>query len=74
MQESSQQPGSPFWRERYGQRTMAQYFEDYFQRTRNCGADGVFFHSLCRLEALPVEMQAEIATALRRVFGQLDKW
>jgi hypothetical protein len=73
MLETGRQPGSPFWRERFGERTMARYFEDYFQRARNSGADGVFFHSLCRFAGLPTETQAEVAAALRRVFGQMDK-
>jgi len=73
MLEPSQQPGSPFWRERFGERTLARYFEDYLREARNSGADGVFFHSLCRLSGLAPETQAEVAAAMKRVFGQMDK-
>jgi len=68
-----QQPGSPFWRQRFGERTLAGYFEDYLQRARDCGADGVFFHSLCRFSGLATQTQAEVAAAMRRVFAQMDK-
>jgi uncharacterized protein YfiM (DUF2279 family) len=73
MLEPSQQPGSPFWRERFGERTLARYFEDYLREAQNSGADGVFFHSLCRLSSLAPETQAEVAAAMKRVFGQMDK-
>jgi len=55
MREPRQGPGSLFWRERYGQRTLAQYFDDYLRRARDCGADGVFFHSICRFSGLALE-------------------
>jgi len=42
-------PGTPFWRERYGDRGLADYFRDYFSAARGGGARGVYFHSLCRL-------------------------
>jgi hypothetical protein len=70
--EPEQQPGSPFWRQRFGERTLAQYFEDYLQRARDCGADGIFFHSLCRLSGLDTQMQTEVAAAMKRVFAQVD--
>lgn len=73
MLDPDQQPGSPFWRQRFGERTLARYFEDYLQRARGCGADGVFFHSLCRFSGLPTQTQAEVAAAMKRVFGQMDK-
>ncbi len=67
--EPARQPGSPFWRERFGQRTQAGYFEDYFHRARNAGADGVFFHSLCRFCDLPGKTQVEVAAAIKREFA-----
>jgi hypothetical protein len=73
VSEPGQRPGSPFWRERFGARTLAAYFEDYFQQARASGADGVFFHSLCRFSSLAPETQAEVATAMQRVFGQRDR-
>jgi hypothetical protein len=39
MLEPNQQPGSPFWRERFGERTLAQYFKDYLCEARNSDAD-----------------------------------
>ena len=73
MLEPSQQPGSVFWRERFGERTLARYFEDYLREAQNSGADGVFFHSLCRLSSLAPETQAEVTIAMKRVFGQMGK-
>lgn len=73
MLELGQQPGSPFWRERFGERTPARYVEDYLQRARESGADGVFFHSLCRFSGLAPEAQAEVAAAMKRVFAQMAK-
>jgi hypothetical protein len=67
------QPGTPFWRERFGTRTLGRYFEDYLGRARDCGADGVFFHSLCRLSGLPPETQTEVTAAVKRVFEQIDR-
>jgi hypothetical protein len=72
MLELGQQPGSPSWRERFGERTLARYFEDYLKRARDFGADGVFFHSLCRFSGLAADTQAEVAAAMKRVFGQMD--
>jgi hypothetical protein len=66
--EPGRQPGSVFWRERFGERTLAGYFEDYFHRARASGADGIFFHSLCRFTSLPEKSQAEITAAMKRVF------
>lgn len=71
MLEPSQQPGSPFWRERFGERTLGRYFEDYLERARDWGADGVFFHSLCRFSGLSAETQAEVAAAMKRAFGRI---
>jgi hypothetical protein len=71
MLEPGQRPGSPFWRERFGERTLAKYFEDYLDQARDSGADGVFFHSLCRFCGLAAETQAEVAAAMKRVFGQM---
>jgi hypothetical protein len=73
MQESSQRPGSLFWRERFGQRTLAQYFDDYLLRARDCGADGVFFHSICRFSGLAPETQAEVAAAIRHRFSKASQ-
>ncbi len=73
MLDPGQQPGSPFWRERFGERTPARYFEDYLQRARDCGAEGVFFHSLCRFSGLAAQTQTDVAAAMKRVFGQMDK-
>jgi hypothetical protein len=73
MQEPDRRPGTSFWRERFGARTLAQYFEDYLGRARDCGADGVFFHSLCRLWGLPADTQAEVMTAVRRVFEEMNQ-
>jgi hypothetical protein len=70
MLEPGQGPGSPFWRERFGERTLARYFEDYLGRARDCGADGVFVHSLCRFSGLTPEAQADVAVAVKRVFGR----
>ncbi len=70
--EPGRKPGSVFWRERFGDRTLAAYFEDYFRRARAAGADGLFFHSLCRFKGLPEEGQAQIAVAMERVFGVTD--
>ncbi len=67
--EAGRGPGSPFWRKRFGERTMARYFEDYLRRALSSGADGVFFHSLCRFSGLPAETRAEVAAAMKRVFG-----
>ena len=72
MVEPDRQPGSVFWRERFGERTLAGYFEDYFRRARTSGADGIFFHSLCRFTGLPEAGQAEIVAAMKRVFGATD--
>jgi hypothetical protein len=72
MLEPGQQPGGPFWRERFSERTLARYFEDYLQRARDSGADGVFFHSLCRFSNLATDTQTEVAAAMKRVFGQVD--
>ncbi len=66
--EPERQPGSRFWHERFGERSLAGYFEDYFHRARISGADGIFFHSLCRFTALPEPGQAEVAAAMKRVF------
>jgi len=73
MLEPDQQPGSPFWRKRFGERTMASYFEDYFRRARASGADGVFFHSICRFHCLSGKTQERISLSMRRVFGQPQK-
>jgi hypothetical protein len=73
MREPNQQPGTPFWRERFGTRTLGGYFEDYFGRARESGADGVFFHSLCRLRGLPADVQAEVTAAVKRVFERMDQ-
>jgi hypothetical protein len=73
MREPDRQPGTPFWREWFGTRTLARYFEDYLGRARESGADGVFFHSLCRLSGLPPETQTEVTAAVKRVFEQIDR-
>jgi hypothetical protein len=73
MREPDRQPGTLFWRERFGTRTLGRYFEDYLGRARDCGADGVFFHSLCRLSGLPPETQTEVTAAVKRVFEQIDR-
>jgi hypothetical protein len=65
-------PGSVFWRERFADRTLAGYFEDYFRRARASGADGVFFHSVCRFAGLPEEKRTEVAAAIKRVFKATD--
>ena len=62
MLEPGRQPGSAYWR----------YFQNYFQRARDSGADGLFFHSICRFASLPEDAQAEVAAAVRRSFGRLD--
>ena len=66
------QPGSVFWRDRFGERTLAGYFEDYFHRTQTSGADGIFFYSLCRFTSLPAKSQAQTTAAMKRVFGATD--
>jgi hypothetical protein len=68
-----QRPGTPFWRERFGTRALGGYFEDYLARAWDCGADGVFFHSLCRLSGLPAETQTEVTAAVRHVFGSMGR-
>ncbi len=73
MLQTNRQPGSTFWRERFGERTMAKYFEDYFRLARASGADGVFFHSICRFDSLPGETQDTIAVTIKRAFGQPQK-
>ncbi len=73
MLENNRQPGGAFWRERFGERTLASYFEDYFRRARASGADGVFFHSICRFGSLPAETQENIAVAVKRVFREPQK-
>ncbi len=69
MLNPGRQPGSEFWRARFGERTLGDYFEDYFRQAQTAGADGIFFHSICRLTGLPEERQAEIAAAMKHVFG-----
>ncbi len=70
--EPDRAPGSAFWRQRFGERTLAGYFEDYFQKAQSCGADGVFFHSLCRFTGLPEARQAEVGAAVKRAFRAAD--
>ncbi len=72
MLEPGRQPGSMFWRERFGERTLGGYFEDYLRRARASGTDGVFFHSLCRFTNLPEERRAEVAAAMKRIFEPVD--
>jgi hypothetical protein len=64
-------PGTNYWRERYGERTLAGYFESYFKEALAAGADGVFFHSICRLCGLPSETQAETITAVKRLYKEM---
>ncbi len=67
----NQGPGTAFWRERFGGRTLAGYFEAYFGKARASGADGVFFHSLCRLSGLPTTTQVEVSAAVKRQFQEI---
>jgi len=70
VEKENQGPGTPFWRERFGQRTLAGYFDGYFERALAFGADGVFFHSICRLSGLPAETQEEIAEMVKARFQE----
>lgn len=45
---------------------------DYLRRARAAGAEGVFFHSLCRLSGLPEKTQLEITTAIKQRFKEID--
>ncbi len=71
VEKENQGPGTPFWRERFGQRTLAGYFDGYFERALAFGADGVFFHSICRLSGLPAETQEEIAEVVKERFQKM---
>ncbi len=67
----NQAPGTVFWRERFGDRTLAGYFRDYFGRALASGADGVFLHSLCRLDGLPPKARGDVTAAVKRAFQSL---
>lgn len=69
VEQPGQGPGSVFWRQRFGDRTLAAYFEAYYRTALEAGADGVFFHSLCRWAGLPADVQAQVAEAVRRQFN-----
>lgn len=72
VEKGSQAPGTLFWRERFGQRTLASYFDDYFREALACGADGVFFHSICRLSGLPPKTQEEITALVKKRFQEMN--
>ncbi len=72
VEKGSQAPGTLFWRERFGQRTLAGYFERYLGQALASGADGVFFHSICRLSGLPPNAQEEIMALVRRRFQEMN--
>jgi len=71
VEKGSQAPGTPFWRQRFGDRTLAGYFEGYIERALTSGADGVFFHSICRLSGLPPKTQEEITAVMKRRFKEM---
>ena len=64
--------GTFFWRERFGQRTLASYFESYLGQALASGADGVFFHSICRLSGLPSKAQEETTALVKRRFQEMN--
>jgi hypothetical protein len=69
-EKAAEGPGTPFWRERFGTRSQADYFRDYFSVARAQGAQGVYFHSLCRLaRRVPESGQDEILKALKSFFS-----
>jgi hypothetical protein len=59
-------PGTPFWRERFGDRGLGAYFSDYFRVALQNGATGVYFHSICRLAKLPPREQAEVIAGIKK--------
>jgi hypothetical protein len=67
----SQGPGTPYWRERFGERTRAGYFENYPRKALASGANGVFFHSLCRLDGLPPKTRGEVTTVMKQLFKEM---
>lgn len=69
--EQSQSPGTSFWRERFGERTLAGYFESYPRKALASGASGVFFHSLCRLDGLPPKTRDEVTAAIKQLFKEM---
>ena len=69
--EQTQAPGSAFWRERFGERTLAGYFETYPRKALAAGAGGVFFHSLCRLDGLPPKTRDDVAAAMKQLFTEM---
>ena len=52
-EQKQQAPGSPFWRDRFGSRTLAAYFRDYGDAALRNGATGTYLHSICRMAKLP---------------------
>lgn len=67
----SQGPGTPFWRNRFGERTLAGYFESYPRKALASGANGVFFHSLCRLDGLHPKTRDEVTVVMKQLFKEM---
>lgn len=67
----SRGPGTAFWRARFGERTLAGYFESYPRQALASGANGVFFHSLCRLDGLPPKTRDEVTAVLKQLFQEM---
>lgn len=70
--DESQFPGTPFWEDRYGSRTISQYFFDYSNTGIQSGATGVFFHSICRLEWWTPDVRQQVIDGVHRIFTQLS--
>jgi hypothetical protein len=69
--DESRFPGTPFWQERYGTRTISQYFYDYMNTGIQSGATGVFFHSICRLEWWTPDVRQQVVDGVHQIFTEL---
>jgi hypothetical protein len=65
------EPGTPKWKERYGDRDVDKFFCDYMKTALDSGATGVYYHSICRTTWWKPERQEKIAAGVGGVFRAL---